>query len=123
MSSCTDCICRACLLWWSGRCKYGGCYDDHRAEVEPWPGRERRSWTDWDKPGEQAHGCRGGAFFPTAACTHFVRYDREKTLVRTCLLANVQVFQDGYILCSLVNTFGCEACYRRFEEREAEPWA
>ena len=28
----------------------------------------------------------------------------------------VSVFQDGYISCSLVDTLGCEACYREFEE-------
>lgn len=27
------------------------------------------------------------------------------------------VYQDGYIDCSLVDTLGCEACYREFEER------
>lgn len=37
--------------------------------------------------------------------------------VKTCLKANVSIFQDGYIDCSLIESSGCEACYREFEER------
>ena len=61
LGGCGDCVCKSCLLWWSQRCPYGGCYDEHRAKVDPWPGPVRKSWTDWNKPGEQAHWCRGGA--------------------------------------------------------------
>ena len=32
----------------------------------------------------------------------------------------VSVYQDGYINCSLVDTLGCEACYRQFEDRLEE---
>lgn len=117
MSSCTHCICRDCLMWWSGRCPYGGCFDDHRAKVKPWPGPVRTAWTDWSKPGEQAHWCRGGTFYPVDHCEHHIHYERDKAIVRTCLECNVIVYQDGYIQCSLVDVMGCAECYKRFEEK------
>jgi len=67
-------------------------------------------------PGEQAHWCRGGACYATDSCPDYIRYEDEKTMVRTCLVENVTVFQDGYILCGLVDVLGCAECYRRFEE-------
>lgn len=115
--SCYDCPCRSCLLWWSSRCPYGGCFDDHRAKVQPWPGPERRSWSDWNLPGEQAHWCRGGAFYPAEHCDHYVEYDHDRTVVKSCLDANVVIYQDGHIQCSIIDTVGCEECYRRFEAR------
>lgn len=33
-----------------------------------------------------------------------------------CLKAVVAVFQDGYIDCSLVDTLGCEACYKEWNK-------
>jgi len=117
MGTCSKCACRSCLLWWSQRCPHGGCWDDHRAKVDPWPGEVRKSWTNWNLPGEQEHWCRGGAFYPTDSCLDYIEYEHDKVQVRTCLVENVQVFQDGYILCGLVNVLGCEECYRRFEER------
>ena len=56
---CSQCVCRRCLYWWSGRCPYGGCWDNHRAEVDPYdkahPDKLPRTvWIHWDKPGEQA---------------------------------------------------------------------
>lgn len=104
-------------MWWSGRCPYGGCFDDHRAKVDPWPGPVRTAWTDWNKPGEQAHWCRGGAFFPTDHCEHYIHYDKDKAIVRTCLESNVVVYQDGYIQCYLIDMMGCEECYRRFVQK------
>ena len=119
MDSCSDCICRGCLMWWSGRCPHGGCWDDRRARIEPWPGPERRSWTAWAEPGEQAHWCRGGAFYPIRdkRCEAYVPYDRDRTSVLDCLEGPVAKYQDGYIQCSLINVIGCEECMRRFEER------
>lgn len=107
-------------MWWSDRCTYGRCYDDHRASVIPFPGPERRSWSDWNRPGEQAHWCRGGAFYPVMSCEHWVEYQRDKAVVRSCLDANVVVYQDGYIQCSIIESVGCEECYRRFEEKHAD---
>lgn len=120
LGGCGPCACRTCMLWWSARCPYGGCYDDHRAKVEPWPGKVRTSWTNWDKPGEQAHWCRGGACYPVERCDHYILYEPEKTLVRDCLDAVVVVYQDGYIRCSIVDNVGCEECYRRFQDRHSE---
>ena len=56
---CGQCVCRSCLYWESGRCPFGGCYDDHRAAIVPYdkahPDRaQRTAWSNWDKPGEQA---------------------------------------------------------------------
>ena len=33
----------------------------------------------------------------------------------------VSIFQDGYIDCSLIDNYGCEKCYREFEERIEKP--
>lgn len=118
--TCGDCVCRSCLYWWSSRCPYGKCYDDHRAEADPYDAAHpnqppRKWWSNWDKPGEQAHWCRGGDFYPISYCPHFVKYQGQ--VVKHCLLANVSIFQDGYIRCSMVDSIGCQECYRRFEER------
>lgn len=117
---CTDCACRNCLYWWSSRCPYGECWDDHRAKADPYnkthPGEPPRTyWSAWNKPGEQEHWCRGGRFYPISYCAEFVKYKGQQ--VKTCLKANVSIFQDGYIDCSLVENMGCKACYREFEER------
>lgn len=125
ISSGCDCICMECLYWWSGRCPYGNCYDDRRAKEIPYdkayPDRPpRTAWGNWNKPGEQAHWCRGGIFYPVQYCERFVKYHSEHSIVKTCLGENVQIFQDGYILCSLADTVGCEECYRRFIERQKE---
>lgn len=113
-----QCMCRDCLYWWSLRCPYGGCYDDERARQNPYdlahPGKlPRTGWTGWET--DQAHWCRGGVMYPAKYCQHFVRYEGQ--VVKNCLGCNVSVFQDGYILCSIVDTVGCVECYRRFKER------
>lgn len=120
-AGCGDCLCRDCLLWWSNRCPYGGCYDNRRAAENPYdaahPNKPPRTmWTQWRA--EQAFWCRGGICYPTNLCEHYVPY--EDSEVKSCLFANVEIFQDGYILCSIVDSIGCEECYRRFEERKKE---
>ena len=120
---CGQCVCRNCLYWWSGRCPYGGCWDTHRAEIDPYdkahPGRPlRKWWSDWNKPGEQAHWCRGGTFYPVTYCPKFVKY--KGCQVKECLKCNVAVYQDGYIACSLVDTLGCTECYKEFMESMEE---
>lgn len=115
---CGDCVCRSCMYWWSKRCPYGECYDDHRAVVDPYDKADkppRTWWSNWKKPGEQAHWCRGGMLHPVKYCEHFVKYKGQQ--VKECLKANVSVFQDGYIQCSLLNSIGCEQCYRELEEK------
>ena len=37
--------------------------------------------------------------------------------IKTCLKANVAIFQDGYIECGIINTFGCQRCYEEWEEK------
>ena len=115
---CDSCVCKRCLYWWSDRCPYGRCYDDLRAEDDPYPKAHpgeppRKFWSDWNKPGEQEHWCRGGSFYPSHWCWNYVRYTGHQ--VRECLMCNVSVFQDRYIWCSW--PLGCEDCYQRFEER------
>lgn len=121
---CGDCICKSCLYGASERCPYSGCYDDHRVAVEPYgqahPGKPpRTAWSDWDKPGEQAHWCRGGVFYPAHDCINFQPYQGSQ--VKECLGALVTVFQDGYVLCSLAESEGCPECYRQFERRKNGP--
>lgn len=116
--SCSQCVCRSCLYWWSQRCPHGGCWDDHRAKVNPYdkahPEKPPRTlWSNWDKPGEQAHWCRGGSLYPVSYCEHFAKYQGSQ--IKTCLKCNVQIFQDGHINCSLLENFGCEKCYEEWE--------
>lgn len=136
---CEGCDCNKCLYRWSGRCPYGTCYDDHAARVNPfdkwsmehdaryahWASQSsdgvpwwRKGWSDWNKPGEQGHWCRGGTFWAqTGECEHFVEYDRAKTEIVYCLEAVTSEYQDGYIQCSLIDLQGCEECYKRFNEK------
>lgn len=116
------CICRNCLYWNSSRCPYGECYDDHRAKKDPYnkahPERSPRTlWSNWNKPGEQEHWCRGGTFYPVRYCEHFVKY--EGSTVDDCVNAPIQIFQDGYVICTLKESIGCEACIERNENLKA----
>lgn len=118
--SCSHCVCQSCLWRNSGRCPYGKCYDDKRAIDNPYNAAHpeeppRISWSNWNKPGEQAHWCRGGIFYPVTYCKDFVKY--QGCMVKECLKANVAVYQDGYIECSLIDNFGCERCYEEFEQQ------
>ena len=61
-------------------------------------------------------GCGGGIMYPAEPCDRYVRYSGQK--VKECLKANVQVFQDGYIACSLIDCYGCDKCMEEFEEGE-----
>ena len=120
---CGHCICRSCLLWNTGRCPYGTCYDDFRAKENPYdkahPDKPpRKLWSNWNKPGEQAYWCRGGTFYPVKRCEKFVKYFGCE--ITECIKAPVAVYQDGYISCSLVDSVGYEACYREFEEKQLE---
>ena len=116
--SCEGCICHTCLMWWSGRCPYGGCYDDRRAQERPYdaehPGEVRRTWSDWAKPGEQAHWCRGGVFYPAHVCGGYRTHVRP--IARSCLGCDVWIWADGYVECPLVCNVGCERCMEIWEE-------
>lgn len=121
MAGCGNCLCKTCLFWWSSRCPHGECYDSFRAKEYPYnemhPNQPPRTgWSNWKQ--DQAFWCRGGTFYPQTMCEHYVEYTDSE--VKTCLEANVQIFQDGYIQCSILDSIGCEECYRRFEARRAE---
>ena len=58
---------------------------------------------EWMKPAAIQH------------CEHFVKYKGQQ--VKECLKANIAVFQDGYIDCSLINSIGCEQCYKELKEK------
>ena len=118
---CGNCSCKSCLYWWSSRCPHGDCYDDHRAKIEPYdktyPDKPTRtSWSNWNKPGEQAYWCRGGIFYSANYCDHFKKYKGSK--VEDCVAAPIQVFQDGFIRCSLKESIGCEVCIAQAEGKE-----
>lgn len=120
---CTGCVCRNCLYWQSQRCPYGECWDDHRAVTDPYDKAHpekplRKGWSNWDRQGEQAHWCRGGQNYPVYYCPNFVKYRGQQ--VKTCLKANVVIFQDGYVDCCLIDSFGCERCYKEFLEKREE---
>lgn len=121
MRTCSQCICRDCLYLWSGRCLYGECYDDRRAKENPYdkahPDKSPRTqWSDWNKPGEQAHWCRGGILYPEYFCDKYVHYEGQK--IEDCVKAPISVFQDGFIDCSLKSTIGCERCIEEAEQQE-----
>lgn len=115
---CGECLCASCLMYHSCRCPYGECYDGHRAKTNAYdaahPGQPPRTqWSTWKT--DQAYWCRGGIFYPAVWCEHYIPY-RTNASVKTCLECNVMVYQDGYILCPIVDSVGCEACYKRFED-------
>lgn len=117
---CSGCYCNTCLYWWSSRCRYGACWDDHRAEVNPYnktfPDRPpRRGWSNYNKPGEQEHWCRGGIFYPERKCKYYVEYEGQT--IENCVRANVSVFQDGYMICTLKDAIGCDVCIAQAEGR------
>ena len=118
--SCKHCICEHCLYYSSGRCPYGRCFDDKRAVEHPYDKAHpekppRTAWSDWNKPGEQAHWCRGGLFYPTYQCEYFEKFKGLE--IKECIKCNVSVFQDGYMNCSLVDSTGCERCYQELMEK------
>lgn len=123
LTGCEKCLCQSCLYWWSMRCPAGRCYDDLRAKTNPYnkahpENTPRVGWSNWNRPGEQEHWCRQGICYPIYGfeCSHYVQYKGQQ--VKTCLKANVSVFQDGYILCSIIDTVGCQQCFEEWSELE-----
>ena len=117
----SQCICRKCMLWWSSRCPYGECYDDKRAVEEPYdeghPNESPRTgWSNWNHPGEQAHWCRGGSLYPASYCEKFIKY--AGSVVEDCVRSSVQIFQDGFVSCSLKDSIGCDACIAENEGKK-----
>ena len=123
---CKDCYCKTCLLWWSHRCVYGKCWDDFRAKANPYnkafPDKPPRTgWSNWNKLGEQEHWCRGGAFYPERKCEHYVEY--AGCTIEDCIAAPIQLFPDGYVICTLKDSIGCEACIARSEGKKINDYA
>lgn len=120
IGGCGECICQRCLYYWSQRCPHGGCYDHYRALNEPYyvlhmAEPERTAWSNWNLPGEQNHWCRGGIFYPAESgdCGDYQEY--KGATAEQCLFGNVLKFQDGYIICAIVDNIGCEKCMEMFE--------
>lgn len=124
--TCKNCYCKSCLYWWSSRCPYGMCWDDRRAEVNPYTkafpdNPPRTGWSNWNKRGEQEHWCRGGIFYPERKCEHYVKYKGQN--IEECVDASIAVFQDGYIQCTLKDAMGCDACIARAEGQKINDYA
>lgn len=115
MRTCSECLCIYCLYLWSGRCRYGNCYDDYRAKSDPYTKHypERHIWSNSCKPGEQEHWCRGGIFFPTEECESFEQYEGQK--IEQCHKASTRVFQDGYRICPMMVDGSCDQCMREMD--------
>lgn len=116
ITGCSKCVCRSCLNWWSNRCPYGECFDEHRSKLNPYdlahPDKPPRTgWSNWKN--DQAFWCRGGTTYPAKKCSYYIEY--KGSTVKSCLKCNVQIFQDGYIGCSIIDTYGCARCYQEFE--------
>lgn len=81
LNGCGNCICRHCLYWWSNRCPFGKCWDDHRAQVSPYDkahpdGPQRTGWSNWKT--DQAYWCRGGVCYPAYECEIYVKYTGQR---------------------------------------------
>lgn len=121
--TCSNCVCRKCLYWWSNRCSYGECYDAKRAFEEPYdaahPNKSpRKSWSDWNKPNEQKFWCRGGTFYPVKHCEKFVKYTGLE--IQECVACNITIYQDGYVSCAIKECMTCEMCIEEQEGRLRE---
>lgn len=117
---CSACECKKCLHWWKGDCPNGTCYDDARAKLDPYTNHypKRYGWSDADKPGEQEHWCRHGAFYPVTGLPCYVKYLGGR--VEPCFGPNIVRYQDGSMKCYQVDYVGCAECVRRWEERHEE---
>lgn len=120
---CGNCICDKCLFGWSKRCPYGNCYDGKRAKEDPYDKRfpertPRTSWSNWNKPNEQKYWCRGGVFYSVKQCDRFVKYKGQE--IQECIDCNIQVFQDGFVVCPTKERMTCEQCIEEAEGRERE---
>lgn len=52
--------------------------------------------------------------YPATECQEFVQYDRQK--IESCHRASIQVFQDGYRICSMMINGTCEQCLKEMTE-------
>lgn len=57
-----------------------------------------------------SHRCRNNKECPEGL--HYEEY--IGSLVRQCLCATVEIFQDGYIHCPILHSITCEECLKKF---------
>jgi hypothetical protein len=60
----------------------------------------------------ESHRCRNKAKCPDGL--HYEEYNGS--VVRQCLGATIEVFQDGYMHCPILDYLGCEKCMNDFGE-------
>ena len=60
-------------------------------------------------------------FYPERKCEHYVKYEGQS--IEECVDANIVVFQDGYVQCTLKDAMGCDACIARAEGRKINDYA
>lgn len=58
----------------------------------------------------ESHRCRNERQCPEGC--HYEEY--IGSTVRQCLCATIEVFQDGYIHCPILDSIGCEECVKNF---------
>jgi hypothetical protein len=59
----------------------------------------------------ESHRCRSNWNKPCPDGMQFEEYTGSK--VKQCLLATIEVFQDGYMHCPVIDCYGCEHCMER----------
>lgn len=60
----------------------------------------------------ESHRCRNNQTCPDGM--KFIRY--TGSTVKQCILATIEVFQDGYIHCPVLDCYGCEKCMKETEK-------
>lgn len=65
-----------------------------------------------------SHRCRNNKECPDQL--DYIRHTGYQ--VRQCLFATTAVYQDGYIHCPILESYGCEWCFERFEKEGKEPY-
>lgn len=58
----------------------------------------------------ESHRCRNQRFCPDG-----MRYEEYTgSTIRQCLYATIELFQDGYVHCPVIDCIGCEVCMEKF---------
>lgn len=62
----------------------------------------------------ESHRCRN-QWIGDRPCPEGMRYEEYiGSVVKQCLCATVEIFQDGYIHCPIIECIGCEKCIEEF---------
>lgn len=62
----------------------------------------------------ESHRCQNNWNKPCPDGMQFEEYTGSK--IKQCMLATVEVFQDGYMHCPVIDYYGCEECMKRLKE-------